>query len=42
MNFILTDRFVSLFAASVQVVLFASAYASCPQRLGCHNDQNAR
>ena len=42
MNFILRDRFVSLFAASVQVFLFASGFASCPQRLGCHNDQNAR
>jgi len=42
MNFILTDRFVSLFAASVQVFLFASALASCPQRRDCHNDQNAR
>jgi len=33
-----------IFAAGVQVFLFASvrAFPSCPQRLGCHNDQNAR
>jgi len=45
MYFNSTDRCcVSLFAANVQVFLFASvrAFPSCPQRLGCHSDQNAR
>jgi len=35
---------VLFFAASVHAFLFASvrAFPSCPQRLGCHSDQNAR